>query len=343
MNNALQRSLVAGAAMLAIVLAMGAWASHGTRSANAGGDPLAAVQGFIDAVNAADADAMVASFTEDGYFADIDGGSFGLFGQPALEVGFGDIGVEGISVTTTSSMVSGTTVTGSIEFVDNIVRASGVQRVVQPFTAEVVGGKIASLVLTYDESDAQTATYLDYQAANEEEDEGPDPAHSVEVRMTGHQTGDDSGGFVGDFGGGVVGVFVGIEPGPAGVWQPSGIHEGTCDDLGELAQRLAVVVDGGAGSFISMDYDHLLDEPHAIAVAAEAPAEGEAPDVVACGNIERAAEPTEAAPTATPRVVLPNTGSGSGAADSSWLIVALVAAGAAGIAGMGALRLRARR
>lgn len=339
MKTAIPTRMIAIAAMLAIVLAMGAWASHGTaRPASAGGDPVAVVQGFIDAVNATDADAMVASFTEDGYFADIGNESFGIFGQPALEVAFGDIGVEGISVTLTSSLVTGTTVTGTIEYSDNSTREAGVGRVIQPFTAEVVGGKIASLVLTYDTSDAETATYLEYAAAQPDEDEGDEPADFVDVRLTGDQAGADSGAFVGDFGDGVAAVFVGIEPGPEGVWQPSGIHAGTCDDLGELAQPLAVVVDGGAGSFISMDYDHLLDEPHAIAVAASA----DDLTVVACGNIEAPAEEPTVAPTARPTVVLPNTGTGGGAAGSSWLLVALVAAGAAGIAGFGALRMARR-
>ena len=97
------------------------------------------------------------------------------------------------------------------------------------------------------------------------------------------------------------------------------------------------------GSLVSADFDHLLDEPHALAVAASP---DDTDTVVACADIERAEEPTEEpAPTATPAIQLPETGAGanSGGSDLGWLAIVLAMAGLAAVGGVGALRLTTRR
>jgi len=334
--------------LLAVVLAV-TWApAAAPHSVSAGGDPVAVVEALIEEFNESaptgDGAAIAAHFTEDGSatFLAAGEGSFGVFGRPAMEVAFSEEPDPEFSVIVVEIAAADDTVTGAVEFRDSSTVDAGIERAVANFTAVVADGQVASFDVVDDLSDPQTAELAEFVASQPDqgdEDEGPPSEDFVELPMTGDQAGGDSGAFVGDFGGGVAGVFVGIEPGPEGVRQPSGIHEGTCDDLGELAQQLAPVWEGAAGSLISRDFDHLLDEPHAIAVAAS---QDDITTVVACADIERVEEP---APTATPGVRLPETGSGVSSSGSGlgWLVIALAMAGLATIAAVGALRLRASR
>lgn len=313
--------------MLAVILVSVTAISFGGSTASAL-TPEEVVEGFIDAVNAGDGAGIAASFTDDGSFEDIDGGSFGIFGMAALQFGFTDLDQEGIQVTLTSTDVEGDTVTGTVEYTDNITAAAGVDRVIQPFVAEISGDKIASLVLRYDTSDAQTATYLEYQASQEDEDEGPEPSEFVELKMEGNQTGDAGVGSFED----VSFVFIGVEPGAAGVEQPSAIRSGTCDDLGGIVQGLAPVLDGNMGSIISMNLDDLLASDHTITVSDSADNAGV---IVSCADIERGA--TTGGPT------LPSTGTGgSTGMGLSWLIATLALVGVGGLAGAATLAARRR-
>jgi ketosteroid isomerase-like protein len=323
-------------AALAVLTLAGAIAPPGPATAQE--DPVAVVEALIEEFNASvptgDGAAIAAHFTEDGSFTNLEGGeSFGVFGRPAMEIAFSEEPDPQFSVTVVEIAATDGQVTGTVEFRDGSTVDAGIERGISDFTAVVVDGKVASLNVVDDLSDPQTAQLADFVASQPDEgdeDEGPPSEDFVEVRMTGDQGGEESGAFVGAFGDGVVGLFVGIEPGPEGVLQPSGIHEGTCDDLGELAQQLAPVWNGAAGSIFSVDFDQLLAEPHAIAVAAS---EDNTDTVVACANIERAAE-----------VVLPKTGTGNadGTINFDWLTALLASAGLAAVAGAGALRLRRR-
>jgi ketosteroid isomerase-like protein len=328
-------------APLVAVALLAAWAQAAAPQSSAQEDPVAVVEALVEEFNdslpTGDGAAIAAHFTEDGSFTAIDAeGSFGIFGRPAMEIAFSDEPDPQFSVTLVEIAATDGQVTGTVEFRDSITIEAGIERGVTDFTALVVDGEVASLHLVDDLSDPQTAELAEFLASQPDEgdeDEGPPSDDFVELEMGGDQEG---GGGIGSFDEGVVGVFVGIEAGPEGVLQPSGIHEGTCDDLGDLAFRMAPVLDGEMGSLLSADFDDLLDEPHAIAVAAS---EDDTSTVVACADIERAPEP---APTATPGVSLPPTGNGGSGRDGGWVLAALAAAGAAAVAA-GALLVRARR
>ena len=313
--------------MLAMAVAGTFAVSIGSSTASAADDPPAALQTFFDAVNAGDGDAMAASFTDSGYFEQVDSttGSFGAFGTAALQFAFTDIDQEGIHVTLTSSSVSGTTVTGVGSLTDNTSRAAGVDRYIQPFVATVDGSKLASFVVRYDETDAQTAAYLEYQAAHDEQGAGDNPADLVELTMSGNQTGVGGAGTVAP---GVVLVFAETTGAPEGVEQPTAIYSGTCDHLGSVVKQLAPALGGSSGNLISMSLDELLASPHAITVAA---AENSSV-IVSCANIVKSAGTTG----------LPNTGTGgSTGTDLSWLIAVLALSGIA-FAGAGAFAARRR-
>jgi hypothetical protein len=331
---------VALGAVAAAVLMMGTWSSSGGPAA-AQEDPVAVVEALIaefnDSLPTGDGAAIAAHFTDDGAvtFLDVEG-SFGIFGRPAMEIAFSDEPDSQFSVTVVEIAATDGQVTGTIEFRDSVTAEAGIERGISDFTALVVNGQVASLNVVDDLSDPQTAELAEFLASQPDEgdeDEGPPSEDFVEVRMTGDQEG---GGGLGSFEG-VVFAFVGIEPGPEGVLQPAGIHEGTCDDLGDLAQQLAPVWNGEAGSIFSAELDDLLAEPHAIAVAAS---QDDTSTVVACADIERQEEPE---PTATPGVTLPATGTGSaGGSGVAWPVLALAVAGLAAIAATGALRTRPR-
>jgi len=320
-------------AMLAVTLAGAIVAFGGSTVSAQESDPVAVVQALIEEFNQSgptgDGAAIAAHFTEDGAvtFLEVDG-SFGVFGRAAMEIAFSEEPDGQFRVTVVEISATGGTVTGAGEFRDSGTVEAGIERGLFDFTAVVVDGKVASLDVVDDLSDPQTAQLAAFLASQPDEggeDEAPPSEDFVELNMGGNQPGHaGAGSFEG-----VVFAFVEVDPGPEGLRQPSGIYEGTCDELGELAQRLAPVWNGTAGSIISADFDHLLDEPHAITV-------GDSPDnasvIVSCANLTRSA----------PGVGLPSTGTGgSSSNDLSWLIAALALVGVA-FAGAGTLVARRR-
>jgi hypothetical protein len=307
------------------VLAYGMWAGSTDRPAVAATPtvpPEAQVlQDFVSAINANNASAASAFFATDGVFQDLDPstGSFGAFGAAAIQSAF--TGTSGIHVTLTSSSVSGSTVTGTSEIQNDATAAAGVSRAIQPFVAVISNGKIASLILHYDTTDAQTNTYLAYEAANPStNNNGPQPTDFISLTMGGNETGDAG---LGAQAAGVTIAFITVSPVPSGAEQPAAIRSGTCANLGGVVQQLAPVLTSGAGSFVSMSLDGLLASPHALAVG-----DPQNPSVVvSCADIVRGV---------TRRVTtLPGTGAGS--TDSgfgyTWLLAGLAAFGVFGAAG----------
>jgi hypothetical protein len=313
--------MMVAVAVVAVTLAGAFGTSLDRSTASAAEDPGPEVQAFIDAVNAADGAAMAASFTAEGYFEDISpaNGSFGVFGTAALQSAFTDIDQEGIHVTVSAADVSGNAVSGTAEITDNTSRAAGVERYIETFDATVDGGKLASFVLHYPENDAQTSTYLDYQASQNEEDNGDTPADFIELSMSGNQPGD---GGTGTSGQGAVFVFASTSGAPEGVEQPTAIYSGTCDHLGSVVQQLAPALDGGSGNLISTSMADLLGSPHALTIADSA---DNSSVIVSCANIVKSTGATG----------LPNTGTGgsSNGFDPTWLLVALALLGVSGAAG----------
>jgi hypothetical protein len=248
-----------------------------------------------------------------------------------MMVAFGQEEDPDFQVTLVDSQVDGATVTGSIEVVDADTIAAGVTRHIELFTAVTEGDLVASLTLTYDESDPETATYLAYLEENAEGDEGP-PEDTVELAMDGDQEGSVFVGGFDDFGI----LFIEIDPGTEGVLQPAHVHTGTCDEPGPIVYPLGLVKDGGSFTLLSASQSDLLENDYIVNVHLS---EAEMGTYVSCAAlVEPDEEPTDEGPT----IQLPPTGSGSAGTDSPWLIVALVAAGAAGLAGLGGVRMARR-
>jgi hypothetical protein len=312
--------------MLAIVLAGTLAVSLGSSTASAADDPQAAFQTFIDAVNADDGAAMVASFTPNGYFEDFDpNGTFGIFGTAALQSAFSE-GV-GTHVVVTDSSVTGNTVSGTLEVSDDQSQAAGVARYVQTVVATADGDKLASFILHYDTSDAQTATLLQYEKDQPDEgDDGEGPSDFVQFDMGGNQAGQAGLGTAGD---GAIFAFIGVDAGPEGVEQPAAIRSGTCASLGAVTQWLAPLLSGNDGNLLSMSMDDLTSSPHAFTVSDSA---ANSNVIVSCANIVKSSG----------SVGLPNTGTGgSNGAGLSWLIASLALAGVA-FAGAGTFAARRR-
>ena len=319
--------------LLAFTVLLGGMLAGGTTATAQGLDPESVVVAFAEALNEGQSEAAISLFAEDAFFSDIDGGSFAAVGHPAVSFILQDVDVESdpdFHVEILEISAAGDTVTGVAEVTDAIAVAAGVDRYIQPFTFVVVDGKISEAHFTYDTSDAQTQTFLDFTASQEED--GEFPGASVELTLEGTQPG---GGFVGDAvslgatanGISAVGVF--LEPGSG--LQTANIYEGTCDALGDVASRLAVLSQGIAFSIVSLEYAHLTTEPHAIAVQAS---ETDA-TIVACGEIEAAATPP----------LLPSTGMGAGSTDGTpfgSLATALAALGAVAVVTTGAARATRR-
>jgi hypothetical protein len=350
-SKLLSRMLGVAAAVLALVLALGAWTSHGgARPAAAGSDPLATVQAAIDAANASltgeDATPFAAHFTEDAFFEIIADGSFAFVGRDAIASGLSSQPGEAdtnFHVTLVSSQVNGNTVTGVFNVTDRDSVAAGVSRYVQPFTAVVEGGLIASLKLRLDTSDTETATYLAYVQA-QPGDGGDLPPDTVQIALAGDQPGS---AFVGHFDGTTF-VVVNIDPGAEGAIQPAHIHTGTCASPGPIVYPLASVVDGNSFTQFSVPPGDLLDNNYIVNVHLSADAIG---TYVSCAALEAPAPPTATAPaptatapapTATPLPSLGNTGTG-GAHDGNgvlpWLL-GIAALGATGVAGSVLMRRR---
>jgi ketosteroid isomerase-like protein len=359
------RSFVGARAALlgvtAAVLLMGTWGAGGV-PVQAQEDPVAAVQALIDEFDESgptgDGAAIAAHFTEDGAFTILEvDGSFGIFGRPAMTAAFSEEPDPDFSVTVVEISATGDTVTGTIEFQDRSTVEAGIERGLADFTAVVSGDLVASLDLVDNLSDPQTAQLAEYLASQqpppEGGEEGPPPEEFVELVMAGDQEGHAGVGREPFFGEGIFFAFIEVEPGPEGVRQPAGIHEGTCDNLDFEArpQKLAPVSVGGlmrpppgeplmasSGNLVSGDFDQLLAEPHAIAVFAS---EQDITTVVSCADIERAAAPAPTATTTAP--ALPSTGAGgSDGGLPLALMLALAGAGLATLAGAGALRVSRR-
>lgn len=328
----MNRTIGITAALLAAVLAIGAYASNGTQPASAGGDPLAVVQNLVDAANASiptgDSATFAAAFTEDGFFENIDGGSFGIVGREAITGAFGEEADPDFNVTLLNSEVDGNTVTGSVRVVDADSVAAGVPSHIELFRAVVEGDLVASLRITYDTTDPDTVTYLQYLADNEEEDEGPPPG-TVELDMEGDQEGSV---FLADLDD-VRAVALEIDPGADGVLQPAHVHTGTCEEPGPIVYPLATVKDGGSFTLLSASVDDLLESDYIVNVHLS---EAEPGTYVSCAPLVAPEQEEE------PTVQLPPTGSGGTGAGTPWLFVALAAALAAGLAGLSALRMRSR-
>jgi hypothetical protein len=325
--------LVGAAALLALVVALGAWASADRHTANAGGDPLAAVQALLDGANAAfpagDGAPFANAFTEDGFFESIEDGSFGAVGRDALaSIGSGDPDPD-FHVTLVSSQVDGNTVTGVVNVTDRNSVAAEVDRYVQPFTAVVDGGLVSSLKVRLDTSDAQTATYLAYQQSQGGDDEGP-PPDGTTIDMAGDQPGQ---AFIADADDGVAFIGVQIDPAAEGAIQPAHIHTGTCASPGPVVYPIASIVDGGSFTALSVSKADLLSNNYIVNVHLSADAMG---TYVSCAVLEAPA------PAPQPTTVLPKTGTGGPSGESPWLVIALMTAGAAMLAGLGAVRMARR-
>ena len=129
-------------------------------------DLAALEQQQIDALNAGNLDAAMAFFTDDAVFQ----GSRGCLAAPcdgtaAVRAEYATFVAGHTRVTNISRQVSGNTVTGVNESASDTIRAAGVERIRFSFTDEWRGDKISSRILVIDVSDAQTATYLAYLAA----------------------------------------------------------------------------------------------------------------------------------------------------------------------------------
>lgn len=332
-------TLVASLAILA-----GAYAP---RSADAA--PADVIESFVEALNNGDGEGAAAVFAEDAVFTDIDGGSFAVVGRPALEFIFTDAATVNVNVELSNVQTNADQVTGVGRVSDDDSDAAGVDRYVQPFTATVENDLITEFHLTYDTSDTQTRTYLEYI---ESQDEGDDTLPPGAVTITlgpgrdGSQTGD---AFIFEEDGL---AFVGIEiaAGTPGVLQPAHVHDGDCPGVGAIAFPLASVLDGFSFTILSATQAELLAGDFAINIHQSVPQIGL---YTACGEVVAAgAAPTPqpsgspgpaATPTRATGVTAPDTGAGSsGDGASGWALAAVIAAGALALAGGSALRLRSR-
>ena len=324
-------------AALALVMVVAFWMlPTAGRPATAQEDPVAVVEAFVDALNAGipagEVPEAASFFAEDGSFTIIEAGgeSFGIFGRSAIEFAFSQGPDPEFQLTIVEIAATDGQVTGRLEFRDSNTVEAGIERGVSNITAQVVDGRIASLNVVDDLSDPQTAQLAEFLRSQPEEDEGPPPADFVVLDMAGEQEGHT---FLGSFES-VVFARIEIEAGPEGALQPSGIHEGTCEDLGELVSGFAPVLGGGSSSILSVTLNDLLMSDHVLAVAAS---EDDPQTIVSCGAIERAQEPM-------PTVSAPTTGTGARSGGSTALAVAigLAAAGGVLLSALGALRLRRR-
>jgi hypothetical protein len=289
-------------------------------------DPESTIQAFIAAVNAGGGQAADV-FTEDGSFIEISNEPFGIFGRAAIGVAFSELGSENVHVTLVSSNTNGTAITGVVEFSDNSTAEAGVTRIIEEFEAEVVNDQIVSIMLTFDESDAETAQYIAF-LDSQPEDDGDAPPDAMQLALDGTQPG---GLFTGTF----EGVrFFGIEiaPGPAGALQPVMIHEGTCDAPGAEVQTLAPVLDGASASLTTLTLDDL--EGRILMVHAS---ESDL-TVVACG----AFADLEAIPMSPPVEALPDTGDGPSNSNVIATLM-LVIAGALALGGVTLFSIGFRR
>jgi hypothetical protein len=328
--------------LLAFVVAVPTWAPSSSHTANAGSDPIAVAQALIDAANqsfpAGDPTAFVNKFTEDGVFTGQDDG-FAIVGRTAMMFAFSQDGPDSnFHITLTSSQVDGNTVTGSLDVIDQDTVDAGVTRHIELFTAVVDGDLVASLSLAYDHDDPDTQTYLAYTASQDDGGNDQPPPGAVTIDLAGDQPGQAT---IFDADDGVAIVGLQIEPGAEGVLQPVHVHTGTCASPGPVVYPLASIVDGGSFTALSVSKADLLSHDYIVNVHLSPDAMG---TYVSCAALQAPAPTSTARPaaTATPGVVLPKTGTGGAGSESPWLAIALMTAGAAMLAGLGALRMARR-
>jgi hypothetical protein len=319
---------------LAVVLAITGATQLERERAQAQSDPQAVVEGLIDAFNAGlpvgDGASVAAHYTEDGHIIFIEGGSsFGIFGRTALTGAFSEPDPS-FNLTVIEISASGNTVNAKLEIRESAVTEAGFDRTIADIVAVVEGDAVASLVLTPDLSDPETAQYDAFLASQPGEGEGELPPDVMQLELTGSQPGLL---FTGTF---EIFRFIGIDiaPGPAGVVQPVAIHEGTCETPGAAVQSLAPVVNGSSESITSLT---LPDLENRIVVVRASETD---PTVVACGAFaDLAAVPLS--PPAEP-VAGPDTGDGPNNRNALATLL-LVVAGALAFGGVTLLALGVRR
>jgi ketosteroid isomerase-like protein len=337
---------------VAVITAIG---TGSPKHAQAGSsDATAVVEDFFDRLNDGDSAGAAALVADDIVFAEIHAqtGSFATVGKPAF-VGsiLEEVATSSFSAVLTDLAADGNVVSGVGEFTDDETATAGVDRRLQPFTITLNDAeRISRAEFTFDETDAQTATYLEWLASQSGEDEGV-PQGGTTVTLAAQPGGNQPGIAVifAQEALSVVGLF--IEPGADGVLQPAHFHTGTCANPGPIVQPLASVLDGASFTLLSASPDELIGQGLIINVHKSA---SEAGVYVSCGEVLAASEPepsprpAAATPTPAPStgVTAPNTGSGPKADDDGrgWpaAIVALLALGSLSGVGAVAARLRAR-
>ncbi|MCJ7831636.1 MAG: nuclear transport factor 2 family protein [Dehalococcoidia bacterium] len=278
---------VAGMPIVLLALLAGAWGlGDATRPAAALADPSEVYHQFVAAFNSGDVDGAVESFADDAVVGGMPGCvPVDCVGEDAVRNMVEFYVVDHIRITITSSKVSGNTATGSVEVEEDLLRAGGVERFLGLISVEVTNGKIREYRLTPDLSDPQTAGALAYMQAN-----------SVTVNLGPGRDGDQSPGtavLLGVINFGTSG-YITIPPGPAGVRQPTHIHQGTCAHLGAVAFSLQDIGGGKSLNAIDVSIGDLQTGNYAVAVQKSR----DEPDAyVACGDIPAAAP---AAPEVAP-------------------------------------------
>jgi hypothetical protein len=276
---------------------------------------------------------VAAHFTEDGHIIFIEGGSsFGIFGRTALTGAFSEPDPS-FSLTILEISASGNTVNAKIEIREAAVTEAGFERTIADIVAVVEGNLVASLVLTPDLSDPDTAAYDALLASQPDEEEGELPPDAMQLELAGSQPGTLFTGTFEEF------RFFGIDiaPGAAGVVQPVAIHEGTCDAPGAAVQQLAPVVNGSSESITTLalaDLENLI----VIVMASESNA-----TVVACGAFADLAAVPMSPPAVPEDVAAPDTGDGSTSSSNTVATLLLVLAGAVALGGVTLLAMGVRR
>jgi hypothetical protein len=324
--------LVVLASLSVLVSGLIAIASATPRRTEAGVvDPRVLVEDFFDEVEAGDIDGALALVADDITFAEVGGpeGSFAAVGKPAFSFVLEEVVGLNNQSTLTDLSAEGNVVTGVAEFSDDDTAAAGVDRYLQPFTITVNDeGLISRGNFMFDSDDAQTATYLEYQASQGGEDEGVPPG-SVSVTLSAQPGGNQPGLAVifEDQGVTFVGLFV--EPGPSGVLQPAHFHTGTCAAPGPIVEPLASVLDGASFTLLSAGQAELVDQGLIINVHKS---EAEATAYVSCGEVVSAPAPAPTAPPSAPTaapstgVIAPDTGGGPAAGADSNAVLVMIAA-----------------
>jgi hypothetical protein len=275
---------VAGMPIVLLALVAGVWVEAAETAAAESG-PADVFRHYADALNRGDVDGAVETFAHDAVAGGMPGCSpVDCVGEDAIRNMVDFYVGEHHRMTITSSKVSGNTVTGSIEVEEDLLRAGGVERFLGLTSVEVTNGKIREYRFTPDVSDPQTAGALAYMQAN-----------SVTVNLGPGRDGDQSPGaavLLGVINDGT-GVYITIAPGPAGVRQPTHIHQGSCAHLGAVAFSLQDIGGGKSLNAIETSIGDLQTGNYAVAVQKSR----DEPDYVACGDIPAAAP---AAPEVAP-------------------------------------------